>query len=180
MPVDLTATGEQALKEITEKIRELREFLNMYELPTDTSRLDGWFNFLNLTKTILGNFNNEVSFVATLLAKLYLVRKHAGFTFDAAGKSQSAPGLDIDVRLPDGRRIIGEVKTVEPYKETDFGAQQQNTFQKDFAKLSKTIADYKYLFLTEPRAVDVVEARYRKHLPGVTVVCLSDGREFIA
>lgn len=124
MPFDLTHAEESSLKEIAEKIRELREFLNKCEPPADSSRLDGWFDFLNLAKVILGNFNNDVSFAATLLAKQYLARKYAGFTFDAAEKSQSAPGLDIDVRLADGKRIVGEVKTVEPYKEDDFGSQQ--------------------------------------------------------
>ncbi len=179
MPFDLTLGEESSLKEIAEKIRELREFLNKYEPPGNSSRLDGWFNFLNFTKVILGNFNNDVSFAATLLAKQYLTRKHADFTFDAAEKSQSAPGLDIDVRLADGKRIVAEVKTVEPYKEDDFGAQQRNTFEKDFAKLAKVVADYKYLFLTAPRAFEVVGTKYRKDVVGVSVVSLTDGREFV-
>lgn len=95
------------------------------------SRLDGWFNFLKITKSILGNFNNDVSFLATLLAKIYLVTKHPGVEFDAAFRSQSAPGLDIDIWLPEGRQVIGEVKTVEPYGENDFGAQQRNSFVRD-------------------------------------------------
>ncbi len=120
-----------------------------------------------------------MSFAATLLAKQYLAKKHAGFTFDAAEKSQSAPGLDIDLRLTDGKRIVGEVKTVEPYQADDFGSQQRNSFEKDFAKLTKAVADNKYLFLTAPRAFEVVQAKYRQQLVGTTFVCLTDGREFV-
>ena len=69
MAFDFTRAEESSLSEIAEKVRELREFLGKYELPADRSRLDGWFNFLNITKAILGNFNNDISFVATLLAK---------------------------------------------------------------------------------------------------------------
>lgn len=180
MPSSLIPGEEKLLEEISEKIRDLRGFLNKFELPHDTSRLDGWYHFLNATKATLGNFNNDVSFVATLLAKLYLEKCFPGLKFDASSKSQSSPGLDIDVRTPDRNRVSGEVKTVDPYNQKDFGANQRATFFKDFSKLAGAAADHKYLFLTEPRAFDVVKAKYQKHLAGVTVVCLSDGREFTA
>lgn len=177
---NLTPGEQKLLAEIAEKIRDLRMFLNKYELPQDTSRLDGWYYFLNATKVTLGNFNNDVSYVATLLAKLYLEKRFPGLEFDASSKSQSSPGLDIDVRTPDGNRISGEVKTVDPYNLNDFGTNQRVAFFKDFSKLAGAAADHKYLFLTEPRAFDVVKAKYQKQLAGVIVVCLSDGREFTA
>lgn len=180
MPSDLTRAEEGSLNEIAEKVRALRDFLTTHELPADSSRVDEWFRFLGITKAILGNFNNDVSFVTTLLAKFYLAQKHAGLIFDAAEKRQSAPGLDIDVRLVDGKRIIGEVKTVEPYQLTDFGAQQRAAFLKDFAKLANAAADYKYLFLGTARAFEVVRERYREELKGVQVVCLTDNKEFLA
>jgi ABC-type hemin transport system ATPase subunit len=45
-------------------------------------------------------------------------------------------------------------KYVESYKEDDFGSQQRTSFAKDLAKLTKAVADYKYLFLTAPRAFE--------------------------
>ncbi len=110
----------------------------------------------------------------------WLENRFPGLEFDASSKSQSAPGLDIDVRTPDGNRVSGEVKTVDPYNQKDFGANQRAAFFKDFSKLAGAAADHKYLFLTEPRAFDVVKAKYQKQLAGVTVVCLVDGREFTA
>jgi hypothetical protein len=178
MPSDFTPGEDKLLEEIAVKIRDLRAFLDKYELPQDTSRLDGWYHFLNIMKLTLGNFNNDVSFVATLLAKLYLGKRFPGLDFDASSKSQSSPGLDIDVRSRDGKRVIGEVKTVDPYNQKDFGANQRTSFLKDFSKLALAAADHKYLFLTEPRAFAVVKAKYEKQLTGVTVVCLSDSTEF--
>ena len=180
MASNFTPGEQQLLAEIAEKIRNLREFLNKYELPQDTARLGGWYYFLNVTKATLGNVNNDVSYVATLLAKVYLEKRFPGVEFDASSKSQSSPGLDIDVRTRDGKRISGEVKTVDPYKEKDFGNNQRATFFRDFSKLAGAAADHKYLFLTESRAFDVVKAKYQKQLAGVTVVCLVDGREFTA
>ena len=176
----VTPSEGTALKDIEGKVSELRVFLNKYELPSDTSRLDGWYYFLNAVKTILGNFNNDVSVVATLLAKSYLTKHFSHLEFDACIKRQGASGLDVNILTTDGRRIIGEIKTVDPYNLNDFGAQQRDTFQKDFDKLSKTTADHKYLFLTQPRAFEVIQRKYRQRLAGVTVVCLTDGREFIA
>src|SRR5260370_341565 len=163
MPPNLTPGEDKLLAEIAEKIHNLREFLNKFELPHDTSRLDGWYYFLNATKAILGNFNNDLSFVATLLAKLYLENRFPGLGFDASSKSQSSPGLDIDVRIPDGNRVSGEVKTVDPYNQEDFGGNQRATFLKDFLKLPVVAANHKYLFLTEPPAFDVVKPKYRQH-----------------
>jgi hypothetical protein len=119
-----------------------------------------------------------VSFVATLLAKEYLAGRHSGCAFDCAAKSQSAPGLDINV-VVGNQRIVGEIKTTYPYNETDFGAAQLDSFRADFAKLAAAKADAKYLFLTEPEAFDVLSKRYRRELRGVSVVSLLDGRKFV-
>ena len=179
MPADLTPAEQEVLTKIARQIRGLRDFLNNSQLPHDASRLNDWYSFLESAKAILGNFNNDVSFVATLLAKVYLVGKHPGLEFNAAAKSQSAPGLDIDVSTRDGKRVIGEVKTVDPYQLKDFGAQQLSSLKKDFAKLSTASADQKYLFLTEIRAFELVKAKYQKSLAGVTVVCLADGKKLV-
>lgn len=180
MPVNFTPSEERALSDIAGKIAELRAFLSEYELPDDKSRLEDWFNFLNLTRSILGNFSNDVSTLATLLAKRYLMSRFPGLRFDACAKKQSASGLDVNVLAENGERIIAEIKTVDPYGLRDFGAAQRNAFLKDFAKLAGTTADWKYLFLTEPRAFEVIQNKYRQRLGGVTVVCLSDGKEFAA
>jgi hypothetical protein len=178
--MNFTPAEEKALSDIAKKIAELRMFLGKYELPADTSRLEGWYHFLNVTRSILGNFNNDVSTIATLLAKRYLMNRFPGLEFDACAKRQGASGLDVNVVSENGQRIIAEIKTVDPYNPTDFGAAQRDAFLKDFAKLANTVADHKYLFLTEPRAFEVIQNKYLQRLASVTVVCLADGKELAA
>jgi hypothetical protein len=141
----------------------------------------GWFAYLAELKAIQGNAHNRVSFVATLLAKQYLAQ-HYGLTgFDAAEKSQNAPGIDIDVRLSDGRRLVAELKTTNAYKPKDFGAQQRKTIRKDFMKLANVKADIKLFLVTEPIAFSFMKkSKYQSLVQGVTVVLFTTGEEFIA
>lgn len=80
-----------------------------------------------------------------------------------------------------GSRIVGEIKTTTPYNGPDLGAQQKATFEKDFAKLAAVQADYKFMFVTETAAFDVLRRpSYTAKLKGVTVVQLTSGEEFEA
>jgi hypothetical protein len=124
-------------------------------------------------KALQGNANNDLSFLSCLLAKQYLVEHHVEVSFDAAAKAQGASGLDIDVRTTTGERIVGEVKTVEPYQPNDFGAQQKASFQADFEKLRSATATFKYLFVTSKRAHDMLTRKHRNDLAGITLVLLS-------
>ena len=174
----LTPGEAQVLTQLATKTAELRSFLTTHPTPSETSESKQWYAFFAGMKDLLGNLNNDLSFVATILAKQFLSQRHGPIEFDASTKSQSAPGLDIDFESPSGR-IVGEVKTVYPYNETDFGATQRDAFLGDFEKLRKATAAYKYLFVTEPRAFDVISKKYRGYAQGITVVSLRDGRELV-
>ncbi len=128
-----------------------------------------------MIKQIQGNLSNDLSFVACLMAKRYLAQHHGVSDFDAAAKAQGAPGVDIDVRVTDGPRIVGEIKTTDPYLPNDFGAQQKLKFREDFAKLNKIPADVKYLFVTEVRTYEILVKKYASEIPGVRIVLLKDG-----
>jgi len=95
----------------------------------------GWLTALAALKAIAGNTSNDVSFVACLLAKAFLLQRYSVTTFDVAEKAQGAQGLDIDIMTRDGQRIVAQVKTTTPYKPHDFGAQQWHTIKRDFQKL---------------------------------------------
>ncbi len=140
-----------------------------------------WFQYLTELKAIQGNSNNDVSFVATVLAKEYLLKRYNVNSFDAAEKPQSAPGIDIDVHLPDGKRLIAELKTTSPYMPNDLGAQQKATFEKDFIKLANAKADIKLFLVTEQRTFDLMKKpKYQSMLQGISVVLLTTGEEFTA
>lgn len=160
--------------QITKRLDRLRELL-VRSTPTFSDDPSAWYNYLAAVKTVLGNLNNDLSFVATLMAKRYLAEHHAVSTFDAAAKAQGAPGLDIDLVTTDGQRIVGEIKTIEPYLPRDFGANQKKTFRDDFAKLNGARATVKYLFVTEARSFELLRGKYAHEIPGVQVVLLAAG-----
>jgi len=168
------------LQNIKNRIEQVRSYLIAKGLPK-LEDVAGWYNFLADIKSIQGNFNNDISFLATLMAKQYLEKKYGLSGFNAAEKAQGAPGLDIDVKLPNGKRLVAEIKTTSPYKPNDLGAQQKNTFKKDFVKLANAKADIKLFFLTEQRTFNLMRIpKYRSELSDVTVVHLPTGEEFSA
>ncbi|HXH24637.1 MAG TPA: hypothetical protein VNI78_05265 [Vicinamibacterales bacterium] len=170
MQVRLTVGERQHLKAIIQRVAEVRDFVCQGE-PADEDA-GTWFLYLSAMKVIQGNANNDLSFLASLLAKRHLVRLHGEIAFDAATKPQGAPGLDIDVRDKDGRRIIGEVKTTSPYKGDDFGGQQWTTIRSDIAKLHTTDADFKYFFVTDERAEEILRRCCSTDLAGINLVRL--------
>ncbi len=89
--------------------------------------------------------------------------------------------MDIDVKLQDGRHLVAEIKTTSPYKSNDLGAQQINSFKKDFKILREAIAEIKIFFVTEPRTFKLMKLdKYKTLLTGVQVVLLPSGEEFVA
>ena len=167
------------MKDIEHRLKAMRSHLSK-ETPAleDTA---AWFSYLAELKTIQGNSSNNMSFIGTLLAKQYLAQNYGLTSFDAAEKSQNAPGIDIDVMLSDGRRLVAELKTTNPYKPKDFGAQQRKTIKKDFLKLANAQADIKLFLVTDPIAFGFMKkSKYQLMVQGVTLVLLTTGEEFIA
>ncbi|HEV2073110.1 MAG TPA: hypothetical protein VGR29_05650 [Thermomicrobiales bacterium] len=136
-----------------------------------------WFKYLADMKAIQGNVNNDISFVSCLLAKDYLRQRFEIPWFDAALKSQSANGLDIDERSIAGERIIGEIKTTTPHYAVKFGANQIVSLKKGFQKLKKHQAEHKFMFVTDDRAFSVIAHSFCSDLGGVKLVCLTSGDE---
>jgi hypothetical protein len=122
-------------------------------------------------KGILGNFNNDLSFLACLKAKEFLQDKFTEIKFDAAAKAQGAPGLDIDI-IVEGERLIAEIKTTTPYGENDFGSAQRDAFRKDFSKLKLATAKYKFIFVTERKTFEILSSKYKSEIAGIELVLL--------
>jgi hypothetical protein len=167
--------GEQGyLHKLARRLITLRNFLNSLEVKDDIA-IEQWFEWLAQIKEIQGNSNNDISFTACLMAKAYLIREFGEIDdFDVSAKPQGVPGLDIDIQTRAGKRIIGEIKTTVPYSgaRNDLGAQQKDAFQKDFAKLNNTPADYKYFFVTDATTYNIVKHKYAHQIPGVQVIQL--------
>lgn len=175
----LTENEKLYCSTIATRVSQLRAFLNSNAL-SDPPEPVAWHSFFSELRKIQGNISNDGSFIATLLVKQYLQSKFA-IDFDAAKKPQGASGIDIDVQTSAGQRIVGEIKTTVPYHGSDFGAQQAVSFKKDFAKLVASIADHKFLFVTNSAAfVALQKTKYTSLIPGVRVVHLESGQEYAA
>ena len=180
MDADLVLTEAERARcnEIMRRIERLQALLAA-EMLGSPDNPAAWYKYLAATKQIQGNLSNDISFLACLMAKRYLAQQHGVSGFDASTKAQGAPGLDIDVRTIDGRRVIAEIKTTDPYLRVDFGAQQKQKFREDFAKLKKAPADLKYLFVTEARTYQILLAKYAAEIPDVRIVLLNGSGDTI-
>jgi len=174
----LTPNERAYLDSLSERLDRLRALLGAGPSLNSASDTTDRFAFLAAMKVIQGNTSNDLSFVATLMARDYLAQTVSLRPFDAAAKAQGAPGLDIDQCTLDGERVVAEIKTTTPYKADDLGAQQKATFAKDFAKLAAADAAHKFLFVTDGRTFAVLRRKYRPLLTGVTVVLLPAGESF--
>lgn len=170
--MDTTRNEGTYLLGISEKLTKTQAFLDAN--PVENLPLDGknWYDYLVSIKRILGNFDNDVTFVACLMAKEFLASRHELPALDTAAKAQSAPGLDIDELTSSGNRIIAEVKTTIPYLERDLGSQQRDALLKDCSKLANNDAAFKYFFVTEALMFEIVKKKYADRLPGVSIVLL--------
>jgi hypothetical protein len=170
------------LTAIGERTHRLRAFLADHPVPDADGEVREWFDYLSGIKRIVGNASNDLSLVATLMAKEYLARVLPMQPFDAALKPMGAPGLDIDERTVAGERVVAEIKTTTPHLGADLGATQKTTFAKDFAKLQAAEAEYKFFFVTDPATHVVALRRYAPRMPEIAFVLLgaNDDRESVA
>ncbi len=174
----LTSGEEKFCAGIRVKDKALRNYLASNSLSDPTS-ISQWLLYLTQVKNTLGNLNNDVSFVATVLIKEYLFRRFEIGNFDASGKPQGAPGIDIECRTKNGQRIVGELKTTKPYQ-PGFGAAQRTNILKDLARLVSTPADYRFMFVTDADAYRALcEKRFSSMAIGIEIVDLVSGEHFL-
>ena len=174
----LTPEEAKFCEAIYAKDRALREFMNSNRL-TDPVDPGHWLTYLTEIKHTLGNINNDVSFVATLLIKEFLHQRFRITDFDAGGKPQGAPGIDVSTITPDGKVVVGELKTTKPYK-PGFGAQQRKTILKDLDRLATTTADHRFMFVIDTDAFQTLCGKtFATRAPGVEVVNLVTGQTFV-
>ena len=122
-------------------------------------------------RAIQGNTATDASFVACLLAKQFLEAQFGTIPFDAAAKSQNAPGLDIEFEASNGELVAAEIKTTVPCSRAkgDLGSNQKNSFKSDFDKLNGSSARHKFYFVTDRLSYSLLKGKYAQHIPGVEV-----------
>lgn len=161
------------IESLSKKMDEVRGFL-IDDMPSDftSESLIGQYEAVKGFRRIIGNIDNDLSFLGCLLIKEFLIQRHSCSGLNMAMKAQGSPGLDVDETTVDGKRIIGELKTTYPFKENDLGANQKSNFIKDYEKLRQNEADYKYFFVTESKTFEIVQSKYSQYLKGVNLVLL--------
>jgi len=176
-PDELTEPEERYCDLVRRKDRALRDFLEQHSL-SEAADARKWLTYLIGLKSTLGNINNDLGFIATLLVKSYLAGRFGHLEFDAAGKPQSASGIDIEVRTADGLTIIGELKTTKPYQ-PGFGAAQRTAIIKDLSRLANSHAHHKFMFVVDADAFSALcKPSFSSRAPGVEIVDLLSGKTF--
>ncbi|KIL53443.1 hypothetical protein KP77_04190 [Jeotgalibacillus alimentarius] len=161
------------IESLSKKLDKVRNFFTE-DMPSNfvNENLVKQHEVIKSFRRIIGNIDNDMSFLGCLLIKEFLNQRHSFSALNMALKPQGSPGLDVDENTSDGKRIIGELKTTFPYNENDLGSNQKSNFIKDFEKLKHNEADYKYFFVTEPKTFDIVQNKYHQYLKGVNLVLL--------
>jgi hypothetical protein len=155
----LTAGEKRYLDAILAKDAALRALLSSGVPNNDPLKL---LAYLIAVKSTLGNLNNDVSFVASLLVKP-LLRERFGIEFDAAFKAQGASGSDVECLLPDGNRVVGEIKTTKPYQ-PGFGAAQKKEITKDLLRLANSDAEHRFMFVTDAESYRTICSSFLQHV----------------
>ncbi|KKM89839.1 hypothetical protein LCGC14_1244620 [marine sediment metagenome] len=176
--MELTPEEIKILEKLKDKFLKLNNLLNNSKFNVYSDLYEQYI-YLNKFKKVLGNFNNDLSYIACLMAKQYLLKKHNfPHNLDMSLKKQGAKGLDIDEITFENERCIAEIKTIFPYQKNDFGTSQRKSFRKDFKKLKEKDAKYKYLFVVEEKSFNILKKKYISELAGIITVLLPSGQLF--
>ena len=174
----MTPNEQKHIKAVERKIENVKILLNSASL-SETTSMSEWLYCLRAMKEIVGNSHNDINTVACLMAKDYLCRKLPMRDYDAMGKAHGANGPDIDERTVDGQRVIAEIKTTGAFGYSDVRSPQKEAFLDDFQRLRITEAGHKFFFVVDPEIFGIVRRKYAAHIPGVTLVLVSTGEEFV-
>jgi hypothetical protein len=175
--LELTKSENHYCCKIRQKDRELRTFLGAHAID-DSFEPTELLRYLTGIKRTLGNLSNDLSFVATLLAKNYLERRFHIVDFDAGAKAQGASGVDVSAKTPEGKTVVGEIKTTTPYQ-PGFGAAQRIAILKDLARLANSAANHRLMLVVDPESFATLRSsRFAGKAPGVEVINLVSGEGF--
>lgn len=191
---------QQYMETMAKEFDSLKSFLSLAkEKKGDVFDVNVFWRKYNSVKEALGNFNNDMTSIACLMAKEWLFQNNlinceCMSKADILESSVNAGGFDIDIINEDNQRIIGEVKTTSFYKK-DFGAMQKKGIIKDLDGLEKGFKEkqknhispkHKFMFVTDSKVFERIcviaegktkEKRLRRVLSkgkkiGVTLVLL--------
>jgi len=170
---NISILDESIKIKIFDKINMLKIFLNNNIIDCKNVTAKECYNYMNKIKSIIENYNTDISFISCLMAKEYLIDKYEIENFDIGSKSQTAPGLDIDLMTKDGIHIIAEIKATMSIRNSNLGSQQRDKICEDLRKLNEQNADKKYFFVTEQNTYNIIIKKLKRELNDIEIVLLN-------
>ena len=174
----MTPNEERHVRAVGEKLESIKALLNEATLSA-TAPMGEWLICLRAMKEIAGNSHNDMNTIACLMTKDYLRHKLSMRDYDAMAKAHGAGGFDIDEQTADGQRVIAEIKTTGAFGLKDIRQPQRKAILDDLDGLCAAEARHKFFFVVDPEIFAIIKRKHFSHLPGMTLVLVSTGEEFI-
>ena len=196
----MTSGEQKYLGDIQARLDQLKGYLNSHSIDAATATATDWYNHLSAIKQIEGNTGLWLSFLASMMARDYLVKTLDVVPYDVSETTQGAPGLDVEAqvrkhferhlqealrsaprlapsfdveaRTRSGERVIGEIKITMPCGANGLGVNQKIAIERDLEQLGREEAKHKFLFFTDARTHLQVTKDYGLLHPDVNIVLL--------
>ena len=162
--------ARNSLPTLTTKVNRLTEVIRESDNLFNTKTIDEQFQLVRTISRIIGNINYDLKLLSYYYVNAFLQQTYALMSY----KAPAVLDKSIDETLPDGRRIIGKLKTAYPYGATYLTTAQIRTLKKDILFLQQKEADVKYLFVIDEHMYGLLLDKYRNLLVGISVVWLPE------
>lgn len=159
-----------SLPTLATKVNRLTEVMRESDNLFDTKTIDEQFQLIRTISRILGNINYDLKVLSYYYVNTFLQQTYALKTY----RAPAMLGKFIDETLPDGRRIIGKLKTTYPYGATYLSTTQIRTLKKDILFLQQQEADAKYFFVIDEHMYGLLLDKYCDLLVGISIVWLPE------
>lgn len=137
----------------------------------------------DFSKELINQFKREISSLLKLrnevkiieekltdcslkLVKNYLFQKYPDINWNSA----SIKGQDIEGKLKNKPIVIGKVIIDVVTKKNDFDAKQKKAIKSILKKLERSTVPYKYLFVANESAYNILQTKYKREYPQVEFI----------
>ena len=125
------------VKETIKALNELQDYINQKNFNITPKNINNLYEKYENVKKVLGNFDNDVGCIATIMVKFWLKDNGCDTEEFNCFESQNANGFDVDKVSKNGEPVIGELKTTIPVEKdgTKLGANQRKSIKNDLIHL---------------------------------------------
>ena len=156
-----------------EALKKLQNSIDHKNFKITPQNINDLYEKYENVKKVLGNFDNDVGCIATIMVKFWLKDNGCDTEEFNCFESQNANGFDVDDVTKNGKPVIGELKTTIPVEKdgTKLGANQRKSIKNDLGYLMngcKTKVDRKgskprYMFVTNKNTFEEIKKICQKN-----------------